>query len=53
MIQSNYLVTINGRYNFPAESEAEVWEIIGRYPIGSLYMVGSPAGLPVGQFIPF
>lgn len=50
---TNYIVTINGRHKHPAETEEQVWDIIGRYPMGALYMVDSPKGLPLDQFTPF
>jgi hypothetical protein len=50
---ANYLVCINSRETHTADTEAEVWEIIGRQPFGSGYLVTSPAGLDVYDFIPY
>ena len=48
-----YIVTVNGRHEYEADTEKEVWDIVGRHPMGSLHEVRSPKGLPVDQFIPF
>lgn len=53
MSEPNYVVTINGRKKFPADTEEEVWDIVGRHPFGSLYDVSSPVGLSVDEFVPF
>lgn len=49
----NYIVRINCRHEYPAETPEEVWDIIGRHPLGSLYDVSSPKDLPTDEFIPF
>lgn len=49
---ANYHVMVNGT-PWPAATEEEAWDIIGRHPMGSLYSVSSPKGLEVSQFIPY
>lgn len=50
---AQYLVTINSRKTYCADTEEEVWRIIGEQPFGSCHYVSSPVGLPTDDFIPF
>lgn len=50
---ANYLVTINSRDTYAAETVQEAWEIIGRQHMGACHMVTSPMGLDVDEFIPY
>ena len=50
---ANYIVTINSRRYYAAETVEEVEDIIGRQPFGSCCSVSSPAGLDVNDFIPY
>ena len=51
----NYVVHFNALYRDPVECKTpdEVWDTIGEAPFGSGYQVESPAGLDIGEFIPF
>lgn len=49
----NYRVTINGYRSYDADTEAEVWDIVGRQPFGTLFTVSSPKGLDVSDFVPY
>lgn len=53
LADANYHVRINCNKTWPANTDEEVWAVIGRHPLGSIYTVSSPKGLPVDQFIPF
>jgi len=47
----NYQIKINGKLVAEVDVKDDVWKVIGRYPFGSLYEVGSKTGKPVGDFI--
>lgn len=52
--EPNYLVKLSSRSEpIPCDTEEQVWDAIGQGPVGVLYSVSSPAGLPVDEFIPF
>lgn len=50
---ANYIVTINSRRSYAADTAEEVWRIIGSQPFGTCHYVTSPAGLDVDDFIPY
>ena len=49
---ANYVVHI-GYKSLCAETVQEVWQLIGSRQFGQSYMVSSPIGLDVSEFIPF
>lgn len=49
-----YTIFINGREVGIANSEGKVWEIIGKFPFGSLYEVRyTESGEIANEFVPF
>lgn len=50
---ANYIVTINCRDQYSADTPDEAWRIIGEQPFGAGHIVTSPVGLNVSEFIPF
>lgn len=50
---ANYIVTVDSRDSYEAETPEEVWEIIGKQRFGSLHYVTSPVGLDTSEFVPY
>ncbi len=48
----DYQIYINSRFADETDDIEEVWSIIGDYPFGSCYAVGSATGKDVSGFIP-
>lgn len=49
----DYQIYINGKFSDETDDPKTVWDIIGNYPFGTLYEVGSSTGKDVTEFIPF
>ena len=49
----DYQIYINGQFADETDDVEEVWKIIGEYPFGSRYEVGSATGKDIGEFVPF
>ena len=49
----DYQLYINERFADESDDPQEIWDLIGQYPFGSRYQVGSATGKDVSEFVPF